>query len=48
MIHTEAKVGKDPYGKPAMEFTHAEGVDGIDREMRRMLSEDFNRHFNES
>ena len=31
-----------------MEFTHAEGVDGIDREMRRMLSEDFNRHFNES
>ena len=29
-----------PYGKPAMEFTHAEGVDGIDREMRRMLSED--------
>lgn len=48
VIHTEAKVGKDPYGKPAMEFTHAEGVDGIDREMRRMLSEDFNRHFNES
>ena len=42
VIHTEAKVGKDPYGKPAMEFTHAEGVDGIDREMRRMLSEDFN------
>ena len=37
VIHTEAKVGKDPYGKPAMEFTHAEGVDGIDREMRRML-----------
>ncbi len=23
-------------------------MDGIDREMRRMLSEDFNRHFNES
>lgn len=48
VIHTEAKVGKDPYGKPAMEFTHAEGVDGIDRELRRMLSEDFGRHFDES
>ncbi len=26
VIHTEAKVGTDPYGKPAMEFTHTGGV----------------------
>ena len=40
VIHTDAKVGTDPYGKPAMEFTHTGGVAAIAEELRRMLSED--------
>ena len=44
VIHTDAKVGTDPYGKPAMEFSHAEGIPEIARELNRMLSEDFSKH----
>lgn len=44
VVHTDAKVGTDPYGKPAMEFTHAGGVDGIAQDLRRMLAEDFSKH----
>lgn len=40
VIHTEAKVGTDPYGKPAMEFTHKGGTSAIANELRRMLSDD--------
>lgn len=40
VIHTDAKVGTDPYGKPAMEFTHAGGTSAIADELRRMLSDD--------
>ncbi len=40
VIHTDAKVGTDPYGKPAMEFTHAGGASAIADELRRMLSDD--------
>ncbi len=35
-----AKVGTNPYGKPAMEFTHAGGVEGIARALADMLAED--------
>lgn len=38
--HTDAKVGTDPYGKPAMEFTHTGGIIAIANELRRMLSDD--------
>ncbi len=48
VIHTDAKVGTDPYGKPAMEFTHAGGVEGIDFDLRPMLAEDFKSHFDRS
>lgn len=41
VIHTDAKVGTDPYGKPAMEFTHSGGVEGIAAGLRGMLGEDF-------
>ena len=44
VIHTDAKVGTDPYGKPGMEFTHSGGVDGIAMDLRRMLAEDFSKH----
>lgn len=40
VIHTDAKVGTNPYGKPAMEFTHTGGVAAIAGELRRMLSDD--------
>ena len=46
VIHTSAKVGTDPYGKPAMIFTHDGGVDAISAELQRMLGEDFSQHFN--
>ena len=39
VIHTDVKVGTDPYGKPAMEFTHTGGTSAIADELRRMLSE---------
>ncbi|NDV64635.1 N-6 DNA methylase [Bacteroides sp. 224] len=44
VIHTDVKVGTDPYGKPAMEFTHAGGVNAIADEISRKLSEDFSKY----
>lgn len=44
VIHDEVKVGTDPYGKPAMEFTHSGGVGAIATELRGMLREDFSQH----
>lgn len=44
VIHTASKVGTNPYGQPALEFTHAAGVAGIAKDMRRMLDEDFALH----
>jgi hypothetical protein len=44
VIHDSVKVGTDPYGKPAMEFTHSGGVDAIAAELRGMLREDFSQH----
>ncbi len=44
VIHTDVKVGTDPYGKPAMEFTHTGGTSAIADELRRMLSEDLRVH----
>ena len=40
IIHTEAKRGTDPYGKPAMVYTHSGGVEGIAMDLYKMLSED--------
>lgn len=44
VIHDNVKVGTNPYGKPAMEFTHSGGVGAIAAELRRMLREDFSQH----
>ncbi|GHU63468.1 hypothetical protein FACS1894123_06300 [Bacteroidia bacterium] len=44
VIQTDAKVGTDPYGKPAMEFTHSGGETGIAEDLQRMLGEDFSKH----
>ena len=40
IIHTDAKKDTDPYGKPAMVYTHSGGVEGIATDLYRMLSED--------
>ena len=40
IIHTDAKRDTDPYGKPAMVYTHSGGVEGIAMDLYRMLSED--------
>ena len=40
IIHTDAKRATDPYGKPAMVYTHSGGVEGIAMDLYRMLSED--------
>ena len=40
IIHTDAKRGTDPYGKPAMVYTDSGGVEGIAIDLYRMLSED--------
>ena len=40
IIHTEAKRDTDPYGKPAMVYTHSGGVEGIATDLYRILSAD--------
>ena len=40
IIHTEAKRDTDPYGKPAMIYTHNGGVESIAMDLYKMLSED--------
>lgn len=44
VIQTDVKVGTDPYGKPAMEFTHSGGTEAIAAILYRMLNEDFSKH----
>ena len=46
IIHTDAKRGTDPYGKPAMVYTHSGGVEGIAIDLYRMLSEDLSARLN--
>ena len=45
IIHTTAKLDTDPFGKPAMIYTHEDGVEGIAEDFRKMLNEDFGRNF---
>src|SRR5690606_36992700 len=46
VIHTDRKIDTDPYGQPAIIYTHKDGVDGIAKDLRQMLSEDFGTHLN--
>ena len=46
IIHTTAKLDTDPYGKPAMIYTHEDGVEGIAEDLRKMLHEDFKKNLN--
>lgn len=41
VIHTDRKIDTDPYGKPAIIYTHQGGASGIAKDLKQMLSEDF-------
>ncbi|WP_407491473.1 N-6 DNA methylase [Elizabethkingia meningoseptica] len=44
IAHTDRKLDTDPYGQPALIYTHKDGVAGIAKDLQRMLSEDFGKH----
>lgn len=44
VIQTQSKIDTDPYGKPAIVFTHEGGIEGIAKDLRQMLKEDFSQH----
>lgn len=46
IIHTNQKLNTDPYGQPALIYTHKDGVEGIAKDLKQMLSEDFGKHLN--
>ena len=41
IVHTDRVLDTDPYGQPAFIYTHKDGVEGIAKDLKRMLSEDF-------
>ncbi len=45
VICTDAKVGTDQYGKPAIVYHHDGGVDGIARDLRKVLDESLRHRF---
>ncbi|AIM38374.1 DNA methylase [Sphingobacterium sp. ML3W] len=46
IVHTDVKLDTDPYGKPALIYTHKGAVEGIARDLKQMLHEDFRKHLN--
>ncbi|MDR1593660.1 MAG: N-6 DNA methylase [Prevotellaceae bacterium] len=44
VVQTHSKTDTDPYGKPAIVFTHDGGIEGIAKDLRQMLNEDFVQH----
>ncbi|NGY37708.1 N-6 DNA methylase [Flavobacterium sp. XN-5] len=46
IVHTDRKLDTDPYGKSALIYTHKDGVTGIAKDLKKMLSEDFENHLN--
>lgn len=46
IIHTDQKLDTDPYGQPALIYTHKGGVEGIAKDLKQMLSEYFGKHLN--
>lgn len=45
IVHTDYKLDTDPYGQPALIYTHKDGVDGIAKDLKHTLSEDFKNSF---
>ena len=48
IVQTSAKRGTDPYGKPAMEYIHEGGVNGIAADMGKLVLSDISNNFNYS
>ena len=48
IVQTSAKLGTDPYGKPAMEYIHEDGVNGIAADMGKLVLADISNNFNYS
>ncbi|MCW2263486.1 N12 class adenine-specific DNA methylase [Sphingobacterium kitahiroshimense] len=46
IVHTDRKLDTDPYGQPALIYTHKDGIAGIAKDLKQMLSEDFGKHLN--
>jgi hypothetical protein len=46
IVHTDQKLDTDPYGKPALIYTHKGGIDGIAKDLKQMLINDFAKHLN--
>lgn len=46
IVHTDRKLDTDPYGQPALIYIHKDGVNGIAKDLKQMLSEDFGEHLN--
>jgi type I restriction-modification system DNA methylase subunit len=44
VVQTHSKTDTDLYGKPAIVFTHEGGIDGIAKDLRQILKEDFSQH----
>jgi N12 class adenine-specific DNA methylase len=46
IVHTDQMLDTDPYGRPALIYTHRDGVEGIAKDLKQMLSEDFSNMLN--
>ncbi|MFC3756561.1 N-6 DNA methylase [Chryseobacterium tructae] len=46
IVHTDSKLDTDPYGQPALIYTHKDGVAGIAKDLKGMLSDDFGMYLN--
>ena len=46
IVHTDRKLDTDPYGQPALIYTHKDGVNGIAQDLKQMLTDDFGKHLN--
>lgn len=44
IVHTDRKLDTDPYGQPALIYTHKDGVNGIAKDLKQMLTDDFEKH----
>jgi N12 class adenine-specific DNA methylase len=44
IVHTDSVLGTDSYGQPTLLYTHSDGVEGIAKDLKLMLREDFSLH----
>jgi N12 class adenine-specific DNA methylase len=44
IVHTQRKLGTDAYGQPALIYTHKDGLEGIAKDLKQMLSDDFGKY----